>query len=135
MKKTKPKRTGRVTSVSVSRLYNLGNYENVKYELSAEVTKGASPSETLAQLANTISALKPVTKPPCQASLNAARKKKISERSEYEKEQYSSWLEAERTYNALKKARVEGVLELDKMGATSTATDHKQNWEDDNVPF
>ena len=130
-KKPKPKKTGRVSFVSVSRLYNLGNYQNVKYELAAEIAKGESPSETLIKLTEVILALRPIS-PPDHAlvSLKAARKKKLSERSEYEKENFSSWLEAERDYRQKIDARRNAVLALDLMGGSSVSTDHKQNWDD-----
>lgn len=134
-KKTKPKKTGRVAYVTVSRLYNLGNYENVKYELSAEIAKGQSPSETLIKLVETIHALKPIGRPHYTDSLASARKKKLSERNEYEKEHYAAWLEEEKRFRDAQERRRQAVLDLDKLGGNSTRKDGKDSWDSTDTPW
>ena len=134
-KKTpKPKKTGRITSVAVSRLYNTGNYTNVRYDLAAEVPKGSSPSETLKQLVGILVALRPLTPPSCTISLKQARKKKLSERSEYEKEHFAQWQEEEMSYRFALEDRKEAVEALDSMGC-SASKDAKQSWGEEDTPW
>ncbi len=133
-KKTKPKKTGRIVHVGVSRLYSLGNYENCRYEVSAEVSKGQSPKETLLQLVQIVKALKPIGRPSCLNELKAARKKLLSERTAWEKEHYSSWLEQEKLYNEARRQRVAAIELMDEMGVTRTEKDAKTTWDDD-VPW
>jgi len=134
-KKTKQKKTGRVTHLSVERLYNLDTYQNVKYSLSAEVLKGESPSETLVHLFRVIAQLAPLRQPESIHSLNHARAKKLSERSNYEKEHFSQWLEEERQFKQKVQARLDAILSLDRMGGSSTLKDHKLDWGDQDVPW
>lgn len=131
MKKSTPKKTGRIVHVGVSRLYSLGNYENCRYEISAEVTKGQSPKETLLQLVQIARALKPITHPSCLNELKAARKKLLSERTAWEKEHYKHWLEQEALFNEAKRQRVAAIELMDEMGVTRTEKDHKNSWDDD----
>lgn len=48
-----------VTSITVARLHNLGNYEHVRYEITVAVPDGAKPSEVLADLQAVLSDLAP----------------------------------------------------------------------------
>lgn len=50
-----------VSRITVGRVFNLGNYENVRYELSVDVPAGESPATALVALENIISALLPKT--------------------------------------------------------------------------
>ncbi len=135
MKKTKSKRTGRITAISVSRLYNTGNYTNVKYELSAEVPKGASPGETLRQMVFVLQALRPISRPDCLDQLRRARTKKLSERSEYDKEHYSDWLRIEAEWKKELAEREVAVGLLEALGGTSESRDAKLDWQDADTPW
>lgn len=138
MKKKTPKKVklGRITYVGISRLFNAGNYENVKYELGAEVPADACPSETFRQMVFVITSLKPLRKPSCYDQYQAAAKKTEAEQSEWEKGHIKEWAEEVSNYLALKQRREEALMELDKMGSKTTYKDAKRNWEsNDDVPF
>jgi len=48
-----------IKTITISRLYNLGSYEHVKYEIGLELQKGDSPSKTLVALERIMEALSP----------------------------------------------------------------------------
>jgi len=50
-----------ITKITIGRLYNLGSYEHVRYELTAEVPPGESPATAIIGLEKIISALSPKT--------------------------------------------------------------------------
>jgi len=50
-----------VTKITIGRLYNLGSYEHVRYELSVEVPQGESPATALLGLEKILTALSPKT--------------------------------------------------------------------------
>lgn len=129
-KTSKPKKTGRITYVGVKRLFNAGNYENVSYDLGAEVAPGECPSETFRQMVFVITSLKPIRKPSCYDQYQAAAKKTEAEQSEYEKGHMKEWAEDVSNFLALKQRRELALQELDKMGCKTTYKDAKQNWDD-----
>jgi hypothetical protein len=49
----------KVTTITVARLFNLGSYEHVRYEISVEVKEGESATDALVGLEKIIEALKP----------------------------------------------------------------------------
>lgn len=55
MKQTKT----RITKITIGRLYNLGNYEHVRYDLTAEVAPGESARKALIGLEKIVMALAP----------------------------------------------------------------------------
>lgn len=135
-KSTKVK-TGRVSSISVSRLYNLGNYQNVKYDLTCEVPRGASAEATLLEIVRIIRALGPIRSPECLPQLESAREKSLTERSEYQKAHFHEWLAEETSHRMKLNARMRAVHDLDRLGGVATYTDHKMSWQDDDwdTPF
>lgn len=136
MRKGKKVRTGRVSSISVSRLYNTGNYTNVKYDLACSLEKGESAKATLFEMVRILSALRPISAPDCLDSLERVREKKLSERSTYEKEHFPGWLRQEQRYKDALARRRQAVEELDRLGGTATMIDHKLNWDDlDDTPW
>lgn len=50
-----------VTRITVGRLYNLGSYEHVRYELSLDVPTGESPATALVAIEKILGALSPKT--------------------------------------------------------------------------
>lgn len=137
MKTKTPKKVklGRITYVGVSRLFNAGNYENVKYELGAEVAPGECPSETFRQMVHVLTSLKPIIKPSCYDQYESASKKTEAEQSEWEKGHIKEWAEEITTYLAKKQRREQALIELDKMGCKTTVRDAKLSWQDDEDCF
>lgn len=132
--KTKKKKA-RITSISVSRLYNTGNYTNVKYDLSAEIPEGVSVWETLRQLVNTLTLLKPISKPTHYDMFKTESAKLESEQSEYVKEHLPEWREEVEQFEARKAARDQALIDLDNLGGTSVRRDAKNTWQDDDEYF
>lgn len=132
-KTTKPK--ARITSISISRLYNTGNYTNIKYDIAAEVPAGVSAADTLKELYYVLQMLKPLHKPGCYEQFKATIAKMEGEQSEYEKEHLPEWREEFEQFNAWKAAREAAVKSLDALGGTSTKRDAKKTWDDDDPYF
>lgn len=55
MKNTK----SRVSRISIGRVYNLGNYEHVRYEVTVDIPAGASAAKTIIGLERIIAGLRP----------------------------------------------------------------------------
>lgn len=51
-----------VTKITIGRLYNLGSYEHIRYEIAAEVPEGESAEKMLTNLEKIITALAPESK-------------------------------------------------------------------------
>lgn len=58
-----------ITKITIGRLYNAGNYEHVRYELTAEVKEGESASAALQGMEKLLCALNP--KPACGVKSNS----------------------------------------------------------------
>lgn len=135
-KKAKRVKTGRVTAITISRLYNTGNYTNVKYDLSCQIEKGESAKATMLEMVRILVAIRPITRPDGLDQLARVREKKLSERSAYEKEHYGDWLRIEQEYRNSLAKRNQAVEELDRLGGSCTMKDAKLLWEDyDDTPW
>lgn len=132
IKATKPKR-GRVTHIEVSKLYNLGNYQNVSYKLGIEVPRGASAKIAFLDAVSILHALRPVPKPHCLDDFKAVLKKEANERSAYEKDNFDDWSAQVQEYNGVLAMRKAAVDRLDLLGGTMVEKDAKETW--DELPF
>lgn len=121
----------RITQITVARLYNLGNYEHVRFEINAEVPKGGSPKQTLFDLAAIAQRLKPVKKPYDYDNMVKTLNKVSEELSEYEKSNIEEWRERVKEYAALKECQRAALDMLEAIGGTSKRTDAKKDWRDD----
>lgn len=138
MKTTKQKKikSGRITGISVSKLYNLGNYQNVKYELSASVGPGESADLTLRLMVGVLKDLRPIRVPSCREELLRALKKEEKDLTNWEKEHMPAWAQEVKAYELALLNRDEAVRKLDQMGGTGTHVDAKRNWSaDDDTPY
>ncbi len=128
----------RVTSITIGRLYNLGNYEHVRFELTVEVPEGRSAA---AALANTVTVLKgfgPIKSEfGYQRYLNLAKtpEPRLSDPpTNAEKQDHAEWVRAQRLatqYAAALKRREAALDLLDRMGGTSIYRDSKLDWDQD----
>lgn len=123
MRKPKKKVLPRVTSVSVSRLYNLGNYQNVRYDLSAEVPKGASATEAFTELCYILAQLRPLSEPVAVAQYKAAIKIPETDRSAYQNENLKTWEGEYHEWLVQREARAKAIKSLDELGASITRKD------------
>lgn len=133
-KKTKQPKAGKITSISVSRLYNLGNYQNIKYDLTATIGPSESSEATFRSLHWILQKLKPLREPECKRSYEEAIKLTQEKQSEYQRAHVKEWAEEMAAWTLAKHHRSEAVRLLDDLGGTSTYTDHKASWDDDE-PF
>lgn len=125
----KPK--SRITTITVARLYNLGNYEHVRFEISAEVPKGGSPKQTLLELSAIAARLKPVKKPYDYDNAIAVLNKLPDQMTEYEKNHIEEYQEKVKDFAAAKALQRSAFELLEAIGGTSKVTDAKNKWEDD----
>jgi hypothetical protein len=131
---TKPK--SRITKITVARLYNLGRYEHVRYEISAEVERSGKPTQVFVDLLSTLCRLKPVSKPPMYDSAVAALDKAEDTLSAYDKEHLEEYREMVKDYAAALALRWEAVKNLDSLGGVSKHEDAKKTWDAvDDTPF
>jgi hypothetical protein len=135
-KPTKPKKLKtRVTGLSMSALFSLGNYENIKYEISVEVGAGESAVAAFQEVRYVLSRLKPLREPECASSFKSVCKLSEEERSEYQKAHYQEWADEMAEYHSRRMQRAEAIRMLDTLGGNSTHRDAKQSWESDDTPF
>ena len=136
-----------VTSITVTRLFNLGNYEHVRYGVAVEIQPGESAAETLAGLENVINALDPKRPQNVEDTQGLLRSRQHIENVRMESEQIIQ------TYHGMDKAVYLAELEkkheelrvrslawferrdkarqlLDDLGGAAKWVDDKINWED-----
>lgn len=126
----KPK--SRITTITVARLYNLGNYEHVRFEISAEVPKGGSPKQTLLDISAIAARLKPVKRPYGYDEAVAVLNKAPEQMTEYEKTHLDEYQEKVTQFSTAKALQKSAFEMLEAVGGTSKHTDAKDNWQDDN---
>lgn len=136
-KKPKPPKTlkTRVTSISVGATFNLGNYENVRYDVSAEVGPGESAMAAFQELRFIIASLKPIRSPGCLEEYEKARKKEHAEMSNWEQQQFESWAATVADWELRKTNRAQAIQALDRLGRNQKFRDAKQSRETDDTPF
>lgn len=127
--KTKPK--SHVTRLTIARLYSVGNYEHIRFELGAEVPKGGSAKQTLLDLGAIIARLKPVRIPYNYGVAKAALQKLPEQMSEAEKARLDEYRSIVSEYECAKNLRLEALNKLDDLGGTSKHTDAKDSWDDE----
>ena len=64
-----------ITKITIGRLYNLGSYEHVRYELTAEVAEGESAFQVLSGMERILNALSPKKPPGVDSGSDLERKK------------------------------------------------------------
>lgn len=53
--------SARISRITAARLYNTGNYEHVRYEITVEVPEGEDPASAFTSATEILQGLKPVT--------------------------------------------------------------------------
>ena len=141
--------TPRVSQFTIGRLFNLGSYEHIRYEVRVEVPEGASAGETLTRVEKLIGRL--VVKPPVEARDILGLEQFVAQ-SDADIE--NSWRRGSRTVAELREevqkeidekknaraaweaynAKIRGLL--DQLGEVSEKfTDAKLNWEEPDSDF
>lgn len=142
-----------VSKITVSRLYNLGNYEHVRYELTAEVPQGESPATAIIGLEKILAGLSPKTSTHSRAELARVRKSLEAKRAELREigeerfrreyggfegtaEEYLARCEAslkenEASRDAWEARSAKARKLLDDLGGAANWRDAKSEWDDD----
>jgi hypothetical protein len=68
----------KITRITIGRLYNVGSYEHIRYELTAEVPDGESPATAILGMERILAALNPRTATHSRMEL-AREKQRIEE--------------------------------------------------------
>ena len=127
-----PQPQARVTSISMSRLYNKGNYENCKIDICAEVPEGVSAVCVLLSLHRILSALKPQKGDTYE--LREAKElldKPEHELTESDKLRLDAARELINDDLVRRQARERAIRQLDSLGGTVTGKDAKESWDND----
>jgi hypothetical protein len=66
----------RIARITVGRLYNLGNYEHVRYELTVEVPEGASAASAIRGVEKILAGLKPLKMQCIDTEIELTRKER-----------------------------------------------------------
>ena len=109
----------RVTNITIARLFNTGNYEHVRFEVSAEVPKGVSAKNTLLELRAIVTRMKPVKKPYEYYRAIAAMNKLPEQLQEHEKLQLEDYKRIVSEYAAWKELQLDALKKLDDLGGSS----------------
>lgn len=138
----------KVTKITIGRLYNLGNYEHVRYELTVEVPEGESAAQAFAATESTLETLNP-HRPSFYLT-----KHQVSEAENEIARIYSlTDQECRRSYGVTKYARIialkrmlmkrvrqsaewddarsDARIQLDNLGGVREFKDAKKDWSDD----
>jgi len=63
----------RISKITVGRLYNLGNYEHVRYDLTVDVAEGESAASAIIALEKIIAGMKPLKNQPIKQEAELER--------------------------------------------------------------
>ena len=132
-KNTFPK--SKVSRVSVARLYNTGNYEHIRYEISADVPPDGSASQTLIDLTGILQRLKPIKKDYEYQRHKDLLNKLPQQMTESEKEDAKDAQEIVGKFDTALALKWEAVLKLDDLGGASVSKDAKLSWDDHDDEF
>ena len=138
----KPRKPIRCSRITVGRLYNLGNYEHVRYELTVDVPAGNRASIALRNTVRVLAAANP--KPPVSIHEVARAKSQLDDPQQWHKgvspkkerqrmirEMIKEALAKVKLYETWQKQRAKAMELLDRMGAAVEQKDAKLTWEDD----
>jgi hypothetical protein len=133
-----PVDTSRVESVYVERLFNLGNYENIKYGMRVVIAPGDDPGRVLASLENILNDLRAdhgVSDWYLERAKRALAKPE-AELTASDKESLDEYREAFRKVEEASERRRKAREALATLNYTSEQKDHKKNWADrDDIEF
>lgn len=131
----KPK--ARVSRIGIGRLYNLGNYEHIRYDITIDVPEGADALKAVERLREILRALRPAKHSSALDSakrllaMPAAERRTAIESGRYLDRHFIEAKElVKKSDEAAAKREKAKKLFNDLAGAT-VYTDHKEKWEDD----
>ena len=123
-----------ITKITIGRLYNLGSYEHIRYEVTVEIPEGADVSKTLIHLETALNTL--AVRPPEVWSVRHAREslsKPVSEQTEHDLSNAAAHREIVRRAEEWKMKQDYARKMLGDFALSSEFTDHKDNWDQEDA--
>lgn len=140
----------KVTKVTIGRLFNLGSYEHVRYEVSIELNDGDNPGKCVRDLETLVEAMNPKEPSTTQESIDRAQRNYdamvlmdedafrrqhgytfTGTREEYQN-RIAKGLAEDRVKLALWQSKAQWAREqLANIGAVEVRRDAKLSWDDD----
>lgn len=144
-----------ITKITIGRLYNLGSYEHIRYELTAEVPQGESPATCIIGMEKILAGLSPKTHTHTRTELEREKhnveemrhllagkgEEEFRRRHGYSfvgtPEEYIARCEESHLKNVAERDAWEARSEkarklLEDLGGAANFKDAKLDWEDDN---
>jgi hypothetical protein len=125
----------RVSRLTIGRLFNTGNYEHVRYELTIEIQDGVSVRAVLKAAELALDGLNP-KEPFSEFDLRQAREiisKPSGQLNQWDLSNLEAYKQRIAAYDAWMSKRQDARVSLDKLGELSEKhTDAKDNWDLDN---
>lgn len=126
----------RVTGIYVERLFNLGNYENIKYGVRVEIAQGDDPGRVLVNLENILEDLR-ASSGVSDYVLERAKRELAKPEAElealepYEKDKLEDYRRYVQQDEDARERRRKAREALATLNYTSERKDHKEDWSDD----
>ena len=123
----------RISKIHLGRVYNLGNYENIRYEISVDIGVNDNPAEVLIRLEKILKGLylKSGVSGYELRQFEELMAKPEDQHSEYEKKSLPSLKEKYERHEKAKRIRLAAREPLATLNASSEFTDHKLDWDDE----
>ncbi len=142
--------TSRISKITVSRLYNLGNYEHIRYELTVDVPADTSATSAIVAVERILTGMKPLDRLPVQTAQHLAHEgERINRMKSLDDEGWSREYghcvgtreeviqryekslaeETEKRWKAVNRAKLARDL-FDSLGGAEQFKDAKLDWED-----
>lgn len=124
--------TTRITRLSIGRVHNLGNYENIRYEIQLDVAEGENVAELVTNLENILENVQAVSN-VSEWDYNRAKErlaKPASELSENDLSNLALYKKRVADYESVNARRQKAKEALNSLGGNSAYTDAKTEWED-----
>lgn len=130
--------TARVVRVGIGRLYNLGNYEHIRYDLTIEIPEGADTLDAVSKLRQILRALKPVksksyedTQAERLGAMTPEERQEQIKNGSYAAKDFIAAEERLLKRSAAKSKREAALQLFNNLAGASVYTDHKEQWDDD----
>ncbi len=131
MKSKHPK----IKTISIARLYSLGNYEHIRFELTAEVPDGCSAKATLLELGAVCGRMRPIKKPYDYDRAKEIMNKLPEALNESEKARLDDYREIISKFEAEKALQRDALDKLDQLGGTSKKGGGRKDTYDEEAPW
>lgn len=142
----------RISKITVGRLFNLGSYEHVRYELTVEIPEGESAVSAITGMERLLEAMNPAKLRACKSEMDLKRDEVrlqeealmtdeefrrrhgnsyVGTRSEYQERCRKSWQEEKERRAKIVAAQKNARQMFDDLGGAAHWKDAKLDWEDD----